>query len=268
VDKRKPQFEGRWSGGTGRSHPLSVTDLPGLYTTCRGVVAEVGTEDAVVACRSAPSVIRGRARLLYSPPRRRAHDRVGDQATRRSREPMIPDESNATHPNASLDDAGARFRHLGGLRRTLGINGKQASLIWAGVDGDRRAWRTDVCFLRMRSSACRCRLDCGGSRFRPEAGASSRRASADASPGIASVSLIGVAVVAFDETGEPEEAGARPSRLSQRTGRAPAGGLPAACLAAPTDGAPEKPDRNAGGVSAAPAMPPASRSSRERASGE
>ncbi len=38
----------------------------------------------------------------------------------------------ATHPNASLDDAGARFRHLGGLRRTLGINGKQAYAVWPG----------------------------------------------------------------------------------------------------------------------------------------
>ena len=29
----------------------------------------------------------------------------------------------ATHPSASLDDAGARFRHLCGLQRTLGTNG-------------------------------------------------------------------------------------------------------------------------------------------------
>ena len=69
------------------------------------------------------------------------------------------------------------------------------------------------------------------------------------------------------ETGEPDEAGARPSSVSQRPGRAPAGGLPAACPAAPTDVTSKKPRRNAGGVLAAPAMPPASRSSRERGSG-
>jgi hypothetical protein len=33
----------------------------------------------------------------------------------------------ATHPSASLDDAGARFRHLGGLHRTLGTNGSRSS---------------------------------------------------------------------------------------------------------------------------------------------
>jgi hypothetical protein len=36
-------------------------------------------------------------------------------------------ECFATHPSASLDNAGARFRHLGGLRRTLGINGSRSS---------------------------------------------------------------------------------------------------------------------------------------------
>ena len=34
------------------------------------------------------------------------------------------------------------FRHLGCLRRTLGVHGKQAFVIWAGVGGGRRAWRT------------------------------------------------------------------------------------------------------------------------------
>jgi hypothetical protein len=33
----------------------------------------------------------------------------------------------ATHPSASLDDAGARLRHLGGLQRTLGTNGMRYS---------------------------------------------------------------------------------------------------------------------------------------------
>jgi hypothetical protein len=36
----------------------------------------------------------------------------------------------------------ARFAHFTGLPGTLGINGKQASVIWAGNDGSRRAWRT------------------------------------------------------------------------------------------------------------------------------
>jgi hypothetical protein len=33
----------------------------------------------------------------------------------------------ATHPSVSLDEAGARFRHLGALRRALGINGSRSS---------------------------------------------------------------------------------------------------------------------------------------------
>jgi hypothetical protein len=33
----------------------------------------------------------------------------------------------ATHPSVSLDEAGGRFRHLGGLRRALGINGSRSS---------------------------------------------------------------------------------------------------------------------------------------------
>ena len=48
----------------------------------------------------------------------------------------------ATHPSVSMDEVDARFRHLGALRRALGINGKQASAIWAGIRGSRRAWRT------------------------------------------------------------------------------------------------------------------------------
>ena len=51
-------------------------------------------------------------------------------------------DRSATHPSVSLDEADARFRHLGALRRALGTNGKQASVIWAGVRGSRRAWRT------------------------------------------------------------------------------------------------------------------------------
>jgi hypothetical protein len=39
----------------------------------------------------------------------------------------------ATHPSVSLDDAGGRFHHLGALHWALGINCKQASVIWAGV---------------------------------------------------------------------------------------------------------------------------------------
>jgi hypothetical protein len=41
--------------------------------------------------------------------------------------PRDPRYRNATHPSASLDDAGARFRHLGGLQRTLGTNGSRSS---------------------------------------------------------------------------------------------------------------------------------------------
>jgi hypothetical protein len=45
----------------------------------------------------------------------------------------------APQPSVGLDDASARFRHLGGSGRTLASNGKQASVIWAGVGGSRRA---------------------------------------------------------------------------------------------------------------------------------
>jgi hypothetical protein len=86
----------------------------------------------------------------------------------------FPRDRLATHPSASLDDAGARFRHLGGLQRTLGTSGKHASV--TGGRGRRQPpGVAHVCFLRMRSSACRCRLDPGGSRLRPNSAVHLRR---------------------------------------------------------------------------------------------
>jgi len=50
----------------------------------------------------------------------------------------------ATHPSVRAGKCGARFCHLGGSRRTPRINGKQTSVIWAGIRGSRRAWRTSA----------------------------------------------------------------------------------------------------------------------------
>jgi hypothetical protein len=42
------------------------------------------------------------------------------------RVPPRPDDCFATHPSVSLDEAGARFRHLGGSGGTLASNGMHA----------------------------------------------------------------------------------------------------------------------------------------------
>jgi hypothetical protein len=59
----------------------------------------------------------------------------------------------ATHPSVS-DGKADVFRHLGALRRALGINGKQASVILAGIRGSRRAWRTCAFCESARQHAC------------------------------------------------------------------------------------------------------------------
>jgi D-isomer specific 2-hydroxyacid dehydrogenase, NAD binding domain/D-isomer specific 2-hydroxyacid dehydrogenase, catalytic domain len=85
--------------------------------------------EALAKCKDGVRVLKHRDRAQAGAPRGRVRGTIA-KATRDAPARWPADEWFATHPSASLDDAGARFRHLGGLQRTLGTNGKQASVIW------------------------------------------------------------------------------------------------------------------------------------------
>jgi hypothetical protein len=165
----------------------------------------------------------GRMERLQSAARRQAPVRSAAACSRSlsSRNPLAPGLCIATHPSVRLAEAGARFRHVGGLRRTLEINGKDAPSVRMR-HRHRPPTGPHERFLRKRSSESGRQLEplaCGiaQSEARGLAGAHDRIGRSAGARVDESYGNIGIVPVGPDRRG-----GARsdsPRRSSRTTGR-------------------------------------------------